>query len=157
MYCVGSKSKIFRNGILKTENITLLNFNLFFSLQDSRGNCMDSLKGNDCLGFSKSTVIPSLEKVTEIKVDGKPFSPRPPWQLQNNEPAASAWSLRQPLQPNIVPSLRQRERSSAIGLEHRRCRMATKLIPDFSSILRNHLKPTVPWSSLFWHKRPIYD
>lgn len=53
---------------------------------------MDSLKRNNCLGFFKSTAIPSLEKVTVIKADGKPFSPLPPWQLQDNEPAASAWS-----------------------------------------------------------------
>lgn len=56
---------------------------------------MDSLKRNYYLGFSKTTAIPSLEKVSEIKADGKPFSPPPPWQLQDNEPAASAWSLRQ--------------------------------------------------------------
>lgn len=64
---------------------------------------MDSLKRNDCLGFSKSTAIPSLEKVTEIKADGKPFSPPPPWQLQDNEPTAFAWSLRHTPQPNILP------------------------------------------------------
>lgn len=70
---------------------------------------MDSLKKPYYLSFSKSTAIPSLEKVSEIKADGKPFSPPPPWQLQDNEPAASAWSPRQTPQPNILPHLRQRE------------------------------------------------
>lgn len=47
-----NKSKICRNGILKTEKYYLLDFNLFFSLQNLRENCMDSLKRNDCFGFS---------------------------------------------------------------------------------------------------------
>lgn len=46
---------------------------------------MDSLK--------RKTAIPNLEKVTEITAGGKPFNPPQPWQLQDNEPAASAGSL----------------------------------------------------------------
>jgi len=45
-----------------------------------------------------------LEKVTEIKADGKPFNPPPSWQLQDKEPAASACSLRFTPLPNLRQS-----------------------------------------------------
>lgn len=113
---------------------------------------MDSLKRNYYLGFSKTTAIPSLEKVSEIKADGKPFSPPPPWQLQDNEPAASAWSLRQTPPLNILPNLRQREVISS-RTPHRRCRVASEINFWFLFYFEKPLKNNCPMEQLILTKK----
>lgn len=49
----------------------------------------------------------------------KPFNPPPLWQLQDNQPAASARSLRWTPLSNIPHNLR----SSVLRPEHKRCRV----------------------------------
>lgn len=150
MYCVGSSvSQRFAELAFWKQKILPSHFYLFFSLQNSRENCTNSLKRNDYLGFSLTTAIPNLEKDTERLMENFQSSPSP--QLQDNESAALACSLRWTPLPNFPHRLRQ-SKISGTGTNTKDAERPWKLTSDFPEAFRKHFKTAVLWNGLFWNE-----